>query len=139
MDEAVRPLIKVVAALVEKDGRYLITQRSPRATFPLCWEFPGGKVEQGESDEEALRREMLEELGVEVRVGALFQREVHCYDAFSVDFRVYRCEIVRGEPRPLHCADFRFVTLEEAQTYSFPPADEKALRILLGVTRTEGM
>jgi 8-oxo-dGTP diphosphatase len=133
MDKTLKPLIKVVAALIEKDGRYLIAQRTSHATFPLHWEFPGGKVEQGETDEEALKREMMEELGIEVSVGALFEREVHCYDAFSVDFRVFRCEIVKGEPKALHCADFRFVTLEEMGSYRFPPADEKAIGVLLGL------
>jgi 8-oxo-dGTP diphosphatase len=133
MDDVSRPLIRVVAALIEKDGRYLIAQRTARAIFPLYWEFPGGKVEQGETDEEALRREMMEELGVVVSVGALFEREVHCYDTFSVDFRVYRCEIVGGEPKAIGCADFRFVTLEEMESYRFPPADEKALEVLLGL------
>lgn len=127
-------LVRVVAAVIQREGRYLIAQRNPHAVFPLFWEFPGGKVEPGEDDETALRREMLEELGVEVEVGPLLVRRVHCYRDFSVDFRAYVCTISRGEPRALHCADFRFVPPEELGKYQFPPADEEAISLLVGLS-----
>src|SRR5438552_4803496 len=63
------PRIRVVAAMIEKDGKYLITQRRPTATLPLLWEFPGGRVEEGESDEAALARELKEEMGIDGDVG----------------------------------------------------------------------
>ena len=69
-----RRKIRVVGAMIEKDGRYLITQRAPTATLPLLWEFPGGRVEPGETDEEALARELEEEMDISVRVG---ERVVH--------------------------------------------------------------
>ncbi len=127
------PMVQVVAAVVERDGRYLIAQRNPHATFPLLWEFPGGKVEPGEDDATALRREMMEELGVEVTVGALIERKVHCYREFSVDFRAYRCTLVKGEPQALNCAAFAWVPLADLASYSFPPADEEAIALLAGL------
>ncbi len=127
------PTIQVVAAVVERDGRYLIAQRNPHAVFPLMWEFPGGKVEPGEDDATALRRELLEELGVEVEVGALLDRKVHCYQDFSVDFRAYRCTLVRGEPEAIHCAGFAWVLPADFASYQFPPADEEAIALLVGV------
>lgn len=130
------PTIRVVAAVVEREGRYLIAQRNPHAVFPLMWEFPGGKVEPGEDDATALRREMMEELGVEVSVGTLLDRRIHCYREFSVDFRAYRCTLVGGEPRPIHCAAFAWVTLSEMGSYTFPPADEHAIALLMGLGDT---
>jgi len=127
------PLIRVVAAVVEREGRYLIAQRNPQAVFPLYWEFPGGKVEPGEDDEAALRREMMEELGVVVSVGPLLERKVHCYSGFSVDFRAYHCTIEGGELRALHCAGFAWVPLREMASYRFPPADEDAIALLMGL------
>lgn len=127
------PTIQVVAAVLERDGKYLIAQRNPHAIFPLLWEFPGGKVEPGEDDATALRREMMEELGVEVAVGNLLERKVHCYREFSVDFRAYRCTLVRGEPRALNCAAFAWVSLAEIASYPFPPADEEAIALLVGL------
>lgn len=127
------PTIRVVAAVVERGGRYLIAQRNPHAVFPLLWEFPGGKVEPGEDDASALRREMMEELGVGVTVGPLLERKVHCYREFSVDFRAYHCTLVEGEPQALNCAAFAWVPLADLASYPFPPADEEAIALLAGV------
>ncbi|HEY6100849.1 MAG TPA: NUDIX domain-containing protein, partial [Anaeromyxobacter sp.] len=69
-----RRKIRVVGAMIEKDGRYLITQRPPSASLPLLWEFPGGRVETGETDQAALARELHEEMGIDVQVG---DRAIH--------------------------------------------------------------
>jgi len=121
----------VVAAVVERDGRYLITQRTPWAVFPLYWEFPGGKVERGEDDQTALRREMMEELGARIEVGELIERRRHDYKGFSVDFRVYRCRLLNDDIRAIHVADFRWVLPGEFREYHFPPADEAAIRAII--------
>src|SRR5205823_10532395 len=89
--------IRVVAAMIEKDGKYLITQRRPTASLPLLWEFPGGRVEEGETDEAALARELSEEMGIEVDVLERTMRVEHSYPDYDIDFRVYRCKISRGE------------------------------------------
>lgn len=125
-----RRVYDVVAAVIERDGRYLITQRMPKAVFPLYWEFPGGKVEAGEDDATALRREMLEELNAEVEVCGMLDRAVHEYSEFAVDFRVYRCRLVNEDLRPINVADFRWVAPADLKDYQFPPADEAAIAAL---------
>jgi 8-oxo-dGTP diphosphatase len=123
---------RVVAAVIERDGRYLIAQRLPKAVFALHWEFPGGKVEPGEDDATALRRELVEELAAEVEVGELLEQKVHSYREFDVDFRVYRCGMRTETPKAVNVADFRWVTLDELGRYRFPPADESAIARLAG-------
>src|SRR5438309_6575654 len=83
--------IRVVAAMIEKDGKYLITQRRPTATLPLLWEFPGGRVEEGESDETALAREVEEERGSDGDVGDRVIHVQHSYPHDDREFRVSRC------------------------------------------------
>lgn len=136
-EKQVGKTITVVAAVIEQTGRYLIAQRNPHAVFPLMWEFPGGKVEPGEDDATALRREIREELGVDVEVQDLLVRRVHCYEKFSVDFRAYRCTLVSGEPKALHCASFAWVAPSEFSQYTFPPADEHAIALLAGIERAD--
>lgn len=126
--------IRVVGAMVEKDrGQYLITQRRPTAVFPLMWEFPGGRVEEGETDEEALARELSEEMGISVHVGEEAMRIHHEYPKYDVDFRVFRCRLASDEANIRHVRvhDHRWVTLQEMSSYEFPPADQRSLERLL--------
>lgn len=110
----------VVAAVIERGGRILVSQRGPGAGQPGRWEFPGGKREQGEEDEAALARELREELGVELQVGAL----VWTARAGPLVLRFFRCPWAPGlRPRPLGSAQFRWVRREDLPTLSFPPAD----------------
>jgi 8-oxo-dGTP diphosphatase len=125
--------IRVVGGMIERDGRYLIAQRQPRAIFPLLWEFPGGKVEPGETDEAALARELREKLGIEV---AVLERVVHVeheYEGYDVDFCVYRCRQAGGEIQHLGVNAHRWVYPQELDDYEFPPADERSLALLLGL------
>ena len=125
--------IRVVAALVERDGRYLITQRRENAVLPLLWDFPGGRVEEGESDEAALVREVAERLGAEVEVGQLISFVNHPYEKYAVDLYLYECKLLRGA---LHCRavrDYAWVTSKEMESYSFTPVDEASMSKLLGV------
>jgi 8-oxo-dGTP diphosphatase len=92
--------IRVVAALVERDGRYLITRRRETAVLPLLWDFPGGRVEEGESDEAALAREVGERLGANVEVGQLISFVNHPYEKYAVDLYLYECALLSDE---LHC------------------------------------
>jgi 8-oxo-dGTP diphosphatase len=127
--------VRVVAAVIERDGRFLITQRLPRATFPYHWEFPGGKVEPGEDDATALRRELTEELGVTVEVCGLLAAKVHEYPDITIDFRVYKCLMIADSIECLLCNDFRWVTMEELPGYQFPPADVDAIRLMTSELR----
>ena len=123
--------LRVVAAVIQRDGLYLISQRMAKAAFPLCWEFPGGKVEPGEDDAQALRREMLEEMNAIVEVGPLLDGRVHDYPDFNLDFRVYRCTLANDDLQMLNVADFRWVAPRELADYNFPPADERAISLLV--------
>jgi 8-oxo-dGTP diphosphatase len=128
-----RRKIRVVGAMIEKDGRYLITQRSPTASLPLLWEFPGGRVEAGETDQAALARELREEMGIEVQVGDRAIHVEHAYEGYDIDFCVYRCRLVSGPIQDLRVHAHRWVLPEEIDQYEFPPADEKSIAKLLGL------
>jgi len=124
--------IRVVAALVERDGRYLITQRRETAVLPLLWDFPGGRVERGESDEAALAREVDERLGASVQVGQLISFVNHPYEKYAVDLYLYECTLLTDE---LHCRavkGYAWVTSKEMESYSFTPVDEASMSKLLG-------
>lgn len=128
-----RRKIRVVGAMIEQDGRYLITQRSPRATLPLLWEFPGGRVEPGETDGEALARELREEMGIGVVVDERCIHVEHAYEDYDIDFCVYRCRLASGPVQNLRVHAHRWVLPHELDDYEFPPADEKSIAKLLGL------
>jgi 8-oxo-dGTP diphosphatase len=119
--------------MIDRDGRYLITQRPPTASLPLLWEFPGGRVEEGETDEAALARELEEEMGISVRVGERVIHVEHAYASYNIDFCVYRCEIRAGAVQHLRVHDHRWVRPEDLDQYEFPAADEKTVARLLGL------
>jgi 8-oxo-dGTP diphosphatase len=136
MSNEAQPLIRLVAAVIERDGRYLITQRRPSAVLPGLWEFPGGRVEEGETDEQALRRELRERLGTEVDVKTRMAHRVHHYDGYSVDLNLYQTAIAAGqEPQPLRVAEVRWVPSCEFEKYPFPAADQATTDLLLGFRR----
>lgn len=117
----------VVAAIIERGGRVLVSQRGPGAGHPGRWEFPGGKREPGEDDDVALKRELLEELGVEVDVGPLLWTAT----AGPLVLRFFRCDWRPGQrPRPLGSVQFRWVRREELAALSFPPADAELVSAL---------
>jgi 8-oxo-dGTP diphosphatase len=131
--DIMRRKIRVVGAMIERHGKYLITQRPPHATLPLLWEFPGGRVEPGESDPEALERELYEEMGITVSVGPRVIHVEHAYASYDIDFCVYRCELRTGEIEHNRVHDHRWVRPDELDHYEFPPADEKTIAKLLGL------
>ena len=122
---------RVVAALIERDGRYLITQRRPEARMPLLWEFPGGRVEPGETDEQALARELHENLGLEAAVGERVLHVTHGYQGYDLDFLVYRCAPGPREAAALRVHDLRWVRAEDFEDYPFPGADQATVDALL--------
>ncbi len=127
------PPIDVVAGVIRRDdGRLLIAQRLPDDTLGGYWEFPGGKVDPGEELKAALRRELVEELGVETEIGAEIQRVVHAYPDRDVRLYFFEVRIISGEPRKIEVADLRWVTLDELMDFQFPEADLPLLRQLRG-------
>jgi len=121
--------LNVVAAVVERDGSFLVTRRQAGVHLAGLWEFPGGKVAAGESHEDALRREMLEELATDVSVRSLVSTAAHAYDDRHVTLHFYRCELA-GTPRPLLGQEMRWVPRGELRTLGFPPADEELIALL---------
>ena len=130
---ASRRPIRVVAAVIAEGGRYLITQRRPTAVLPLLWEFPGGRVEQGESDADALKREVQHRLSVGIEVGQLISFVSHPYEHYVVDLHLYDCRVVEGKLRAVNVNDFRWVTSDDFDRLPFTPADEASMNKLLGL------
>ena len=122
----------MVAALIERDARYLITQRRQNAVLPLLWDFPGGRVEAGESDRAALVREVHERLGVDIRVGQLISFVNHPYDKYAVDLFLYECELLSEDLECRAVKDYVWVTSKEMEDYDFTPVDEASMSKLLG-------
>jgi 8-oxo-dGTP diphosphatase len=122
--------------VIEQQGRFLITQRRSTAVLAGLWEFPSGKVETGETDEAALRRELLERVGVDVNVGGSTAHRTHRYDGYVVELVLYRASIAASqEPHPIRVADVRWVAPQELENYAFPPADQATTDLLLGINR----
>src|SRR5471032_2780026 len=108
-----KPIIRVVAALIEQNSKYLITQRRPEATLPLLWEFPGGKVEMSESDEAALMRELQEEMEIDLQVQEKVFEVSREYESYFIELATYQCKLVRSHIRPIRVHDFRWVSRDE--------------------------
>jgi 8-oxo-dGTP diphosphatase len=128
------PHIRVVAAAIERQGRYLITRRSSTAVLAGLWEFPSCKVGANETDEAALRRELWERLGVDVDADVVAGSRTHSYDGYVVDLVLHRVGIPSGQaPHPLRVAELRWVEPRELEDYSFPSADQGTTDLLLGI------
>jgi 8-oxo-dGTP diphosphatase len=128
--------IRVVAAVIEQNGRYLVTQRRPTAVLPLLWEFPGGKVEADESDLEALAREVRHRVGVEIRPGAQISSVSHTYEHYTVELHLYECRLLEGEPSAVNVHQFRWVESDDFDQLPFTPADEASMSKLLGIPQS---
>ena len=122
-EAAPRKRTLVVAGLMARDGRVLITQRRADQALPLQWEFPGGKVEPGEAPADALSRELREEIGVGVEVGRIWDVLFHAYPTFDLVMLVYACRITGGEPRAVEVADVQWVKTAELPAWDILPAD----------------
>ena len=123
-------IIEVAAGLVFRNRQLLITQRPAGGHLAGFWEFPGGKREIGESFEECLRRELREELGIEVTVGDLFESVTHSYPDKTVHLQFYLCQWTQKELKALGCSAFGWVDRSELNNYEFPAADAKLLERL---------
>lgn len=126
------PRVRVVSAELARDGLYLITQRLPHAVLPGLWEFPGGRVREGETDEEALTRALRDRLGVEPVLGHRAMEIEHRYDGYVLTFAVYRCTLADDAvPEPRRVAALAWVGPEQFGEYEFPGADQQTVEALL--------
>jgi 8-oxo-dGTP diphosphatase len=131
MPEVVPRKLVVAALIVNARGEVLLTQRREDQDLPLYWELPGGKIEPGEAPADALRREIIEELGVEVDVGRVWDALHHRYPRYEVIMLVYRCVLPAGaEPRPVEVRDLAWVAPPALRDYRILPADEPLVQRL---------
>ena len=125
-----KKVTEVVAALIWDGDRFLICQRPAHKARGLLWEFVVGKVELGETKEQALVRECREELAVTISVGEVFMDVDHDYPDLNVHLTLFNAAIIEGTPKMLEHNDIRWITPEEIPQYEFCPADEAILRKL---------
>lgn len=131
------PAVRVVAALIEDpnaESRFLVQQRMPGGSRGSLWEFPGGKVEAGESDQEALIRECREELGIELTVEAPRWQAVHRYRDLWVELVLYAAQIRAGVPKPLKALQLRYLHPREMSALPFCEADLPLIEELRAAT-----
>lgn len=123
--------VEVVAAIIRRAKKILITRRRDDVHLAGLWEFPGGKVEDGESLRSALQREIREELGIDVGVHDEFFTVEHDYSTKSVRLHFFNCTILEGEPQPMDVADLQWVEPADLPDFEFPPADVELIRKLI--------
>ena len=123
-------MTEVVAALIRRGDRFLICRRPPEKARGLLWEFVGGKVEPGETKEQALVRECREELAISLSVGKVFMEVDHVYPDITIHLTLFSATIASGTPRKLEHNDIRWITVHEIPRYAFCPADQEILKKL---------
>ncbi|MEW6374290.1 MAG: 8-oxo-dGTP diphosphatase MutT [Thermodesulfobacteriota bacterium] len=122
--------IIVTAGVIIEQRKVLVTQRKENSSHGLLWEFPGGKVEEGEEPRKALRRELKEELGIEVEVGKIFEAVFYSYPDYPILLLAYHCRVEKGIPKPVGCQDLRWIEFRELERLAMPPADDPIRRHL---------
>ena len=113
-----------VAVIINQEGKILIDKRSNTGLMANLWEFPGGKIEQGESVADCIRREVKEELGIIIEVDRALTEITHDYGEFIVTLYVHLCKLIKGVPHPLECQEVRWVKSRELDQFSFPSANQ---------------
>ena len=126
-------MTEVVAALIWDDNKFMICQRPAHKTRGLLWEFVGGKVEPGETKEQALMRECKEELAVTLSIGDVFMDVRHEYPDLTVHLTLFNARIAQGIPQKLEHNDIKWITPKEIPDYHFCPADEEILKRIIEV------
>lgn len=123
-------IIKVVGAVIVRDSKILAAKRSYDKTLGGMWEFPGGKIELGEKPEEALYREITEELDCRITVDKLIKKVIHSYDFATVDLTTYFCTLVEEEPSLTEHCELRWLSIDELDTVFWAPADLATIDII---------
>jgi mutator protein MutT len=122
--------INVSAGVIFRHGLLLITRRPADSHLGGLWEFPGGKCQSGETDEDCLKRELMEELGIEVPIVELLDTIEHVYPEKAVRLKFFRCTWQKNEPKAIGCHDFAWIGANQLGDYQFPEADAKLLQKL---------
>jgi mutator protein MutT len=125
-----------VAVIRNQQGKILIDRRLPQGDMAGLWEFPGGKIEPNETIKECIKREIREELGIEIRVGPRLITIAHRYPNFEVTLFVHDCQYLSGEPQPIECEEIRWVTVTEIERYTFPEANTQIIATLQHINQT---
>ena len=128
-------MLDVVAALIWNEDKFLICQRPATKARALMWEFVGGKVEKGETKEEALIRECQEELGITLNVGDIFMEVIHEYPDITIRLTLFNATIKSGTIQMLEHNDIKWITPLEIPNYQFCPADEEILSRLINYAK----
>ena len=123
--------VQVAAGVIVEDGLYLIARRMDDSHQGGLWEFPGGKCEEGESLPECLKREVKEELDLEIEVGPCIKTIRFAYALLTVELHFFRCSVQSGSPTAIGCQDFEWVTRDELANYPFPPANAPMVQELI--------
>jgi len=116
-------IVPVTAGIIIKDKKVLVVQRKPASSRGLLWEFPGGKIEEGEAPRQCLKREINEELGIEVDVGERFEIVYHQYEDMRILLLSYLCQLVRGDPLAMDCHMFKWITVKGLRDLPMTEAD----------------
>jgi 8-oxo-dGTP diphosphatase len=119
-----------VAVIWNDQGQILIDRRRPEGVMGGLWEFPGGKIEPGETVEECIKREIYEELAIEIEVREHLITIDHTYTHLRVTLTVHQCHLVAGIPQPLECDEIRWVNLDELEQFAFPQANIQIIAAL---------
>ena len=123
---------KQIGVAVIRDDRdlILIDRRLAKGLLGGFWEFPGGKIEGNETVQECIKREILEEIGIEIAVDSHLITSDHTYSHFRGNLQVYNCRYLSGEARAIECEEIRWVTIQELDNYTFPAANQEIIRAL---------
>ena len=123
---------KQIGVAVIRDDRdlILIDRRLAKGLLGGFWEFPGGKIEGNETVQECIKREILEEIGIDIAVDSHLITIDHTYSHFRVNLQVYNCRYLSGQARAIKCEEIRWVTIEELDHYTFPAANQEIIRAL---------
>ncbi len=126
-----------VAVITNQQGKILIDKRKPEGEMGGLWEFPGGKIEPGETIEECIQREIKEELNIEILVGDRLTTIVHRYKTFNITLYVHDCQHLNGTPECLECVEIQWVSPLAMNQYQFPQANIQIINLLQqrGITR----
>ncbi len=124
-EKKTRPHFRVAVGVIWKDSHILVSKRKSNGLLGGLWEFPGGKIQNGESSPECIQRETLEELGIQVTVGDFIKTIQHAYTHFSISMDSYHCRFKTGEPKSIGCSDWKWIKRDELVSLAFPKANHK--------------